>query len=92
MTTITTQPRTESLTNLGVTIPFDGICEPGAYVCNWSGHLLRVPGEALSRGMMPTINIVGDAPLTVTKLSDNPFIALSKAKATALEYRIPVNF
>ena len=24
------------------TIPWDNINEPGTYVCNWSGHLLRV--------------------------------------------------
>ena len=35
------------LVSLGVSIPFDSIRSPGAYVCNWNGHLLRVPEIAL---------------------------------------------
>ena len=35
------------LVSPGVSIPFDSIRSPGAYVCNWNGHLLRVPETAL---------------------------------------------
>ena len=37
------------LVSPGVSIPFDSIRSPGAYVCNWNGHLLRVRSEPKPR-------------------------------------------
>lgn len=77
---------------VGVTVPFDAICDAGAYVCDWSGHLLRVPEEvAQSRRSLP-INIVGREPLTVTKISDNPHIPLHGAQEAARSLDVAVNF
>ncbi len=74
----------------GVSIPFDSIREPGCYLCNWSGYLLRVPRQALvPNGVM---NIVGGQPLYVTKLSDNPDLPLKQARATARELNLDVAF
>lgn len=74
------------------TYAFDAIPAPGAYVCNWSGHLLRMPREALTNVKVAALNIVGNTPLTVTKLSDDPFIPLNRAKRLAGDLRIPVTF
>lgn len=49
----------------GVSIPFDSIRAPGTYVCNWNGHLLRVPESALVPDGV--INLVGPEPLFVTR-------------------------
>ena len=76
----------------GTVVPFDCISEPGAYVCNWSGHLLRVPQDGVTAGRSPMINIVGTEPLTVTKISDNPYITLTKAKLVACNFDLFVNF
>jgi len=76
----------------GTTIPFDAINSPGAYICNWSGHLLRVPDDGITPGRSPLVNIVGCEPLTVTKISDNPFITLTKAKLLASNWDLNVNF
>jgi hypothetical protein len=76
----------------GATIPFDGISQPGAYICNWSGHLLRVPEDGVTPGRSPMVNIIGTEPLTVTKISDNPFITLTKAKLLASNCDLNVNF
>ncbi|MFH1746533.1 MAG: hypothetical protein ABIG44_05745 [Planctomycetota bacterium] len=76
----------------GTTIPFDIVDSPGAYVCNWSGHLLRVPEEAVSPGHTPTIHMVGSAPLTVTKLCNNPHVPLRQAKRLADELHITTCF
>ncbi len=76
----------------GATIPFDTINEPGAYVCNWSGHLLRVPEDGVSPGRSPLINIIGPDPLTVTKISDNPYVTITKAKLLAANFDLNVNF
>ena len=77
---------------VGTTIPFDAINAPGAYICNWSGHLLRVPEDGVTPGRSPLVNIVGCDPLTVTKISDNPFITLTKAKLLASNWDLNVNF
>ncbi len=76
----------------GTTLPFDAVSEPGAYICNWSGHLMRVPEDAVCPGRSPRINIVGPENLTVTKISDNPYVTLTKAKLLASNIDLQVNF
>jgi hypothetical protein len=83
---------TSGIYNLGQTIPFDGINTPGAYICNWSGHLLRVPEDGVTAGRSPMLNIVGSDPLFVTKISDNPYLTLTKARLLASNHDINVNF
>ena len=78
--------------NCGKVCPWDQINEPGAYVCQWSGHLLRVPEDGVTAGRSPMINIVGPDPLYVTKISDYPWIPLTKARMLASNYDLNVNF
>lgn len=95
MTTQTLTPSTHPSgfnTPVGATVPFDAINEPGAYICNWSGHLLRVPEDGVIPGRSPAINLVGPQPLTVTKISDNPYLTVTKAKLLASNFDINVNF
>ena len=73
-------------------IPFEHIKEPGTYVSNWTGHLIRVPGEALKQGNSPIIEILGKEPMVVSKVSDNPFITLTKARMLAADLDLNVNF
>ena len=94
MTTTTQKPANfdgQSAT-FGTTIPFEAISEPGCYVCNWSGHLCRVPEDGVAPGRSPVINIVGNEQLLVTKISDNPYIPLTKAKMLACNFALNVNF
>ena len=63
----------------GTRVQFDSIQEPGAYICNWSGHLLRIPDDAVAPGRSPLVNVIGLEPPFVTKLTDNPFVTLTKA-------------
>ncbi len=92
MSTTTSAVHTASLESVGASFPLDAISTPGAYVCNWSGHLLRVPREAVSGGRTPSFNIVGTEPLTVTKISDDPNVPLRFAKRTAQELALRVTF
>ena len=71
---------------------FSELNEPGTYVSNWSGHLIRVPVEGLKEGMSPVIEIRGTKPMFVTRLSDNPFIPLTKARMIAADLDLAVNF
>jgi hypothetical protein len=77
---------------VGTTVPFESIQEAGAYICNWSGHLLRVPEDGVAHGRSPLVNIIGNEPLFVTKLSENPFITITKAKMIASNLDCNVNF
>ena len=95
MTTNTGQTKTQPYTtggNTGTVIPFDQINEPGCYVCNWSGHLLRVPDDGIAAGRSPLINMVGYDPLYVTKISDWPYIPVTKARMLAANWDVNVNF
>ena len=76
----------------GTRIQFDSIQEPGAYICNWSGHLLRIPDDAVAPGRSPLVNVIGLEPLYVTKITDNPFVTLTKARMLASNLDISVNF
>ena len=94
MTTATKHANTncDAGSECGQTMPFANISEPGCYVCNWSGHLLRVPEDAVTAGRSPLINVVGPEPLFVTKISDNPYVAITKAKLLACNADVHVNF
>lgn len=78
--------------DIGSVFAFDSIPTPGAYVCNWSGHLLRLPHEAVTVVGTPKVNIVGEAPLTVTKLSDDPYLPLPIAKQLAQQMKLATTF
>ena len=91
-TTTTNQEDTYRTGNAGMTIPFDAINEPGCYVCNWSGHLMRVPDDGVAAGRSPLLNIIGRDPLFVTKISDNPYIPVTKARMLAANWDVAVNF
>jgi hypothetical protein len=95
MTTTTTTQTTQQYQTqgqAGQVIPFDQINEPGCYICNWSGHLLRVPEDSIAPGRSPLINMVGCDPLYVTKISDNPYIPVTKARLFAANWDVCVNF
>lgn len=81
--TVASQCRPTSRPQTGVTVPFDTISSPGAYICNWSGHLLRIPARTIPPGQSLRLNIIGTAPLTVTKISDDPDVPLTEARTLA---------
>jgi hypothetical protein len=75
-----------------VQLPFEEIKTPGTYYSNWSGHLIRVPEDGLMAGRSPVIDILGKTPMIVTKLSDDPYMTLTKARITAADLDLEVNF
>ena len=75
-----------------ITIPFDHINEPGCYICNWSGHLLRVPPDGIAPGRSPLMNFVGRKTLYVTKVGNDPFMGVTKARLLAANADLDVQF
>ena len=77
---------------LGARIPFESINEPGVYLANWTGHLIRVPEDGFKAGRSPLIEIRGKETFFVTKLSDDPYLTITKARMLAADLDLPVNF
>jgi hypothetical protein len=88
----TTQSQEQDTKGTGTRMPFDCINEVGTYVCEWSGHLLRIPEDSIKPGRSPLMQLTGKSPLYVCKISDDPFVPISKARMVAANYDWPVNF
>ncbi len=83
---------TDKKTSWTKKIKFEDINEPGAYMADWSGHLLRFPEDSIKPGRSPLLDIVGREPLYVTKISENPYVTLTKARQVAADLDCDVNF
>ena len=73
-------------------LPFEDLNEPGVYLSEWTGHLIRIPDDGLKPGHSPVIEILGREPMVVVKLSDNPYLTLSKCRMLAADLDLEVNF
>ena len=74
------------------TIRLDCIEEAGAYLCRWSGHLLRMTDQGVNLKNVPAISMLADKPLFVTKISDDPDVSLDEARTVAKEAKLFVDF
>ena len=96
MAATTTTPRQRDFEHMdegfGMQIPFEGISDPGCYVCNWSGHLLRIPEDAVKPGRSPVVSMRGLETLFVTKVCSDPYIPLTKARLLAANCDVAVSF
>lgn len=73
-------------------IPFAEIHEPGAYVSNSTGNLFRVPEDSLVHGRSPLIEIVSNTGSMMTKVCDDPWVPISKARQLAADADMFINF
>ena len=71
---------------------FGNLSEAGTYLWNETGHLFRVPEDAVKVGRSPVIEILGKEPVVVTKLSDDPFLTINKARMIAANLDLGINF
>ena len=72
--------------------PFRRIGEPGLFVVNHTGDLLRVPEDAVELGRSPTIDIVSKNDWLVTKISNDPYLPLRTARMLAADLDLYINF
>lgn len=89
--TKTYTPHTEG-EGWGQVVPFEQIHEPGTYICNWNGFLVRVPQDSIAPGRSPLISLLGPTPLFVTKISSNPYLPITKARLLAANLDVAVCF
>lgn len=92
MNTKQTIVRDHDFATIGSEFRFEALDQPGCYVSNWSGHLIRVPEEALKPGHSPLIEVKGREPMIITKLSNDPYLAISKARMVAADLDVSVEF
>lgn len=89
----TVAEQTQTTHNLQtVRVPFGDIREPGCYVSNTDGSLFRIPSEALAQGRSPLIEIVSKEGAMTTKVSDDPWVPISKCRQLAADADLFVNF
>ncbi|MHA2281548.1 MAG: hypothetical protein ACXAC5_11940 [Promethearchaeota archaeon] len=79
-------------TPVGSSVPFDRINSPGAYVNETTGHLFRVPQDAIQSGRSPLMVIEAKDPMRLRKISDNPFITSTKARLHAAQHDVSPNW
>ena len=53
---------------------------------------MRVPEDGIAPGRSPLLNIVGCQPLFVTKICDDPYVTITKARLLASNFDVNVNF
>ncbi len=86
------ETHTEGLEMLGISGPFERISQPGCFVLNRTGDLVRIPDDALVEGRSPTIDVVSREPWHMTKISNDPYLPLRKARAVAADMDLQINF
>lgn len=98
---MSTTKRTGSLASQGdiatspgqhFTVPFNEITQSGAYYNHATGWLCRVPDEGLALGHSPVMNILSGDENFVTKVSDDPFVPVGKARQICANMDFAVNF
>src|SRR5207249_10846082 len=75
-----------------LTCEFSQVSHPGLYVENRTGALVRIPEDGVKPNRSPVLSIVGREPWIVTKISDDPFLSITKARMVAADLDLPVNF
>ncbi len=73
-------------------LPFSEVNSAGCYVENGVGDLFRIPENGVVTGRSPLIEIVSRTPRIMTKVSDDPWLQISKARQLAADADLYVNF
>ena len=87
-----TRVEQHKVTHNNMTLPFSTITEPGSYYIRDTGWLYRIPPESLNIGHSPMIDVVAKEEVFVTKISDDPWVPLNKARQICSNMDFDVNF
>jgi hypothetical protein len=79
-------------TQMHVNVPFDEIHTPGCYVSKNTGNLYRIPAEALALGRSPLIEIVSKTGTLMTKIAEDPWVPITKARQLCADADVYPNF
>jgi hypothetical protein len=77
---------------LGVSLPLAALHEPGTYICDWSGHLLRVCETDCGGSRFASTRDANSRRWTATRISADPHLSRFAARALAIRLGLSVNF
>ena len=77
---------------VGTTLPLDTLHDPGTYVCNWSGHLLRIHDADREGHRFADAGRRNAGAWTVTRISADPRISRQQAKVLAQSFGLSTSF
>jgi len=94
MSVLTASPakRLTAAGRVGISLPLDGLREAGTYVCNWSGHLLRIHDPEQDARRFSNAGRQNADAWTVTRLSADPHIPRPHAKRLARGFGLCTSF
>ena len=75
-----------------ITCEFEDVNSPGVYVERQTGNLLRIPEDALAPGRSPALEVLSNEPWIVTKISNDPYLPVTKARMVAADFDLTINF
>lgn len=77
----------------GPQLMLEDVVESGAYVCHWSGDLLRIVQDEVPQGYAPELSDgQPNKPKRLTKISDDAFIRISRARLAAANFDLDFTF
>lgn len=74
------------------TVAFGDITEPGAYYCHDTGWLFRITEDSLAPGHSPVMDICTLSECLFTKISEDTYIPVNKARQICANWDFAVNF
>lgn len=75
-----------------LTCEFGQINAPGVYIEIQTGTMVRIPEDALIPGRSPSLEVISNNPWVVTKISNDPYVPITKARMIAANLDLPTNF
>lgn len=78
--------------SVGTAIRLAAVDEPGTYICNWSGHVLRVTEADVESNRFASVPHAAIEPHLVTRISPDPHISRLAAKTLASSFGLATNF
>ncbi len=89
---MTEQPKKSGLSNTPARIDFNEINEPGTYVFERTGTLIRVGREALKAGHSPCLTMSNTEGVPCVRIWGDDTVPLDKARHIAANFGLPVEF
>jgi hypothetical protein len=87
-----TATATEPEVRAGSIVAFENIAQPGCYVCNATGHLLRIYNTFDACNWNSSFGITGRSPFTFTYVSADPCCPIDMVRQNADDWDIDCNF
>ncbi|HVP13673.1 MAG TPA: hypothetical protein VMV94_21035 [Phycisphaerae bacterium] len=72
--------------------PLDPAPTPGCYVCRDTGNLYRIPADAIVFGRSPLLETASRGGSQITKIADDPYIPINRARQLCADADVHPSF